>query len=113
MPVRTFSASVAAGATYLPLSDWQYRFPPKTAMLELIYNATAAGCVGNLTTGSESIIQAESPVSAGGTAGVIPSRFTQEPIVDMVDPGQETVLTVRNTTGGAITVSGIVVLTYK
>jgi hypothetical protein len=113
MPVRTFTSSVAAGATYTPFSDWQYRFPPKTAMLEVLINATATGCVMNLTTGSESIVQSESPVSAGGTASVIPSRFTQEPIVDLVDPGQETVLTIRNTSGGAITVSGQGILTYK
>lgn len=113
MPVRTFTASVAAGGTYTPLSDWQYRFPPARAMLEVLVNATATGCVMNLTTGSESIVQAESPVAAGGTAGVVPSRFTQEPIVDMVDPGQESVITIRNTTGGAITVTGQAILTYK
>ena len=113
MPVRTFTAAVAAGATYTPLADWQFRFPPKQAMLEILVNATAVLCVMNLTTGSESIVQSESPVSAGGTAGVVPSRFTQEPIVDLVDPGQETVLTIRNTSGAPITVTGQAILTYK
>jgi hypothetical protein len=43
----------------------------------------------------------------------MPSRLNAEPAVDMVDPGDEIVLTVRNTSGGAVTVNGVAVLTYK
>lgn len=113
MPQFNFSASVAGGASALPLSTWQFRFPPKPSLLELMVNATAVGCVMNLTTGAESIVQAESPVAAGGTAGVLPSRLGTEPIVDKVEPGEEIVLTIRNTTGGAITVNGVAILTYS
>lgn len=113
MPMFTFTAAVAAGGTYLPLSTWQFRQPARKAILEVMTNATATGCVQNLTTGAESIIQAECPVQAGGTAGVIPARLAAEPAVDMVDPGDEIVLTVRNTSGGTITVNGVAILTYK
>jgi len=113
MPQFNFTTSVAAGTVVLPLQTWQYRFPPKSALISLIVNATAAGVVMNLTTGAESIVQSESPVSAGGTAGVLPSSFNQNPIVDAVDAGEEIVLSLRNTTGGAITVNGIVEMTYK
>lgn len=113
MPQFNFSSSVAAGATALPLQNWQFRFPPKTSLLELLVNATAVGVVMNLTTGSESIVQAESPVPAGGTAGVLPARLNVEPIVDKVDPGEEIVLTLRNTSGGAITVNVVAILTYS
>lgn len=113
MPQFNFSASVAAGGTSLPLSTWQFRFPPKPSLLELMINATATGCVMNLTTGAESIVQAEAPVQAGGTAGVLPARLNVEPIVDKVDPGEEIVLTVRNTSGGAITINGVAILTYS
>lgn len=113
MPQFNFSASVAAGATSLPLQNWQFRFPPKGALLELLINATAAGMVMNLTTGAESIVQAESPVPAGGTAGVLPARLNVEPIVDKVDPGEEIVLTLRNTSGGAITANVVAILTYS
>lgn len=112
MPLFTFSTSVAAGATATPLSSWQYRFPPKKSLLELMLNATAAGVVMNLTTGAESIVQSDSPVSGGGTAGTLPARLNNEPVVDKVDPGEEIVLSVRNTTAGAITVNGVVVITY-
>jgi len=113
MPMFPFTAAVLTGATYLPLSTWQFRQPARKAILEVFVNATAVGCVQNLTTGAESIVQAECPVSAGGTAGVLPARLNTEPAVDMVDPGDELVLTVRNTTGGTITVNGVAVLTYK
>lgn len=82
-------------------------------MLEVMINATAVGVVQNLTTGPESIVQAESPVSAGGTAGVLPARLNNEPIVDAVLPGEEIVHTLRNTTAGSITVNGVAILTYK
>jgi len=113
MPMFPFTQAVTTGATYLPLSTWQFRQPAKPAILEVFVNATAVGCVQNLTTGSESIVQAECPVSAGGTAGVIPARLNTEPAVDQVDAGDELVLTVRNTTGGTITVNGVAILTYK
>lgn len=112
MPQFNFSVSVAAGATAFPLSTWQYRFPPRMALLELLINAAATGVVMNLTTGAESIVQSESPVSAGGTAGVLPARLGTEPVADKVDPGEEIVLSVRNTTAGPIVVNGVAVMTY-
>lgn len=112
MPYFTFSQSVAAGASATPLSNWAYRFPGKPALLELMVNATAAGVVMNLTTGPESIVQSDSPVSAGGTAGVLPARLNLEPITDKVDAGEEIVLSLRNTTAGAITVNGVAEITY-
>lgn len=113
MPQFNFVNAIAAGAIATPLQTWQYRFPPKAALISVILNATAVGVVMNLTTGAESIVQSESPVSAGGTAGVIPSMFAQNPIVDAVDAGEEIVLTLRNTTGATVTVSGLVEMTYK
>lgn len=113
MPQFNFSSSIAAGATATPLSSWQFRFPPKPSLLELMVNGSATGLVMNLTTGAESIVQAESVVSGGGTAGTLPARLNTEPIVDQVDGGEEIVLTVRNPTAGAITVNGVAVLTYK
>lgn len=112
MPQFNFTAAVGAGATYTPLSNWQFRFPPKPALLELIVNATAVGCVMSLTTGPESIVQSDNPVSAGGTAGVLPARLNTEPIVDKVNAGEESVVAIRNTTAGAITINGVAILTY-
>lgn len=121
MPLFTFTKSLAAGEVFSPFNQgatgsgtpWQYRFPPKKSLLEVLCNATAVGIVHNLVTGAESIVQSESPVTAGGTAGVLPARLNVEPIVDEVEAGQELVLTFRNTTGGAVTVNGQAILTYR
>lgn len=113
MPQQNFSLSVPANQSVQPLTGWQFRIPQKAAMIELFINATAAGLVFSLTTGSESIVQADTPVSAGGTAGVLPARLNSEPIVDVVLPLDEIVLTVRNTTGAAITVNGVLTMTYQ
>jgi hypothetical protein len=113
VPMFTFSQSVAAGGIAQPLGAWNYRFPPKQALFELLINATGTGIVQNVTTGPESIVQSESPVSAGGTSGVLPARLTVEPIVDMVNAGEELVLNIRNTSAGALVVNGIAIITYK
>jgi hypothetical protein len=113
MPMFTFSTAVAAGAAAQPLSGWNYRFPPKNALFELIINATGVGMVQNVTTGPESIVQSDSPVSAGGVAGTLPARLSTEPIVDMVNAGEELVLNLRNTSAGTITVNGVAIITYK
>jgi hypothetical protein len=113
MPMFTFVQSVAAGATFQPLAGWNYRFPPKNALFELLLNATAIGMVVNVTTGPESIVQADSPISAGGVAGTLPARLSTEPIVDMVAAGEELVANIRNTTAGAVSVNGVAIITYK
>lgn len=113
MPQFNYTASIAAGATVFPLQNWNFRFPPKIALLELLVNASAIGLVMELTTGPESIVQSSSAVSAGGVAGTLPARLNTEPIVDMVDPGEEIVLAIRNTSGGAVTANVIAVMTYK
>jgi hypothetical protein len=113
MPMFTFSTTIAAGGTAQPLSQWNYRFPPKTALFELLLNATGVNVVMNVTTGPESIVQSDSPVSAGGTAGVLPARLSTEPIVDMVSQGEELVLNLRNNDAAARTVNGVAIITYK
>ena len=113
MPLFTFVTAILAGATSFPLANWQFRYPPVDSLLEVMLGTSAVGVVMNLTTGPESIVQAESPVGIGFAAGTLPARINNEPIVDMVPKGQEIVLSLRNTTGGTLTVNGVVVLTYK
>lgn len=113
MPHFNFVTTVAAGGTAFPLATWQFRFPPKQSLLELLINATGINVVMALTTGAESIVQSENPVSAGGTAGVLPARLNTEPIVDKVDPGEEIVLSLRNADAASRTVQGTAILTYS
>lgn len=113
MPMLTVSQSIAASGQLNVLDNWNYEFPPKDALFEVLVNGSAVGLTMNLTTGAESIVPAGSPVSSGGTAGVLPARLNVEPIVDMVAAGEKLVLLINNTTGGAITVNVVAILTYK
>lgn len=113
MPYFAYTASVAAGATVYPLANWQYRQPNFPAVLEMAVNSVATGVVHGLTTGAESIVQSETPVTAGGVAGTLPARLNTEFITDAVLPGEEIVHTVRNTGGAATTVNAVYVLTPK
>lgn len=107
MPAFKFTSSIAAAATFSPLDSWNYETPPRPGVMTLLHNATASGLVCIWTSGSDQILQ-ESPVEAGGTAGVIPSRLTVEPVIDPIAAFDKQRLAYRNPTGGAITVNGMV-----
>lgn len=101
----TFNQSVAAGATYEPLNGWQYEYAPFGGVVKINFDAAAVGMVVTVTSGSDTL-QERSPVSAGGTAGVIPADFDQEPLTDEVAAGDRIKVLFENTTGGAINVQG-------
>jgi hypothetical protein len=110
MPSFPFTQSVAAGATYLPLDGWQYEYLPFPAMVEILLNATAVGIVATVTSGADTLME-EAPVQAGGTAGVIPSPLNAAALQDAAAAGDRLKIRVRNTTGGAVTVNGVINIT--
>lgn len=110
MPRFPFTASVAAGATYTPLTGWQYEYLPFPAIVEVGLNAAATGVVATVTSGSD-VLQEESPVAAGGTAGVIPSKLNVDFLQDQAAAGDRLKVSARNTTAGAIVVNGVVIIT--
>jgi len=107
MPSFTFSASVAAGATFEPLVGWQYQYMPWPAEMTVLARATAIAMVNTYTSGSETIVE-ESPTQAGGVAGVIPSPLNTPVQGWMAAAGDLIKLRYRNTSGAAITVDGII-----
>lgn len=107
-----WSQLIAAGATFNPLSDWQYETPDGNGVIEVFERATAVGLVSAVTAAGDNIKQ-EGPVQSGGTAGITPSRLNTEPVVGGVKKGQKIRVAYRNPTGGGITVDGQIVLTMK
>jgi hypothetical protein len=107
------TASVAAGATYAPLSGpppWQYQYPDVDCLVELIVDAVATGMVVSLYSGGDTI-QQESPVSGGGTIAVIPNVLNGTVVTGRAAKGKLLSVNFRNTTGGAIAgVSGKITL---
>lgn len=107
MPNLTWSQSIAAGATFNPLSDWQYQYVPYGGGIGILHRATATGLVATITSGSDTL-QERAPVPAGGTAGNIPSPLDVPTIEDLVAAGDFLKISYENPTAGAITVDGII-----
>ena len=107
MPSFTFTQSVAAGATFEPLTGWQYQYLPWPAEVNVLARADAVAMVQTYTSGSETIVE-ESPTQAGGTSGVTPSALNTPVQGWMAAAGDLLKLRYRNTSGGAIVVDGII-----
>lgn len=107
MPSFIFTQSVAAGANFTPLAGWQYQYLPWPAEVTVMSRATAIDVVQTYTSGSETIVE-ESPVQAGGTAGVTPSPLNTPVQGWHAAAGDLLKLTYRNTSGAAVTVDGII-----
>jgi len=107
VPSFIYSQSIAAGATFNPLAGWQFEYVPWPAGVGVLSRAAAVGIVNTFTSGSETIVE-ESPVQAGGTAGVTPAALTTTPQGWQAAAGDRLKLNYRNTTGGAVVVDGII-----
>jgi len=107
MPSFTFSEAVVAGATFRPLTGWQYQYLPWPAEVTVLARAVAVGIVNTYTSGSETIVE-ESPVQAGGTTGVIPSPLNTPVQGWQAAAGDLLKLSYRNTTVGTVNVEGII-----
>jgi len=110
MPSFIYSQSVAAGAVFNPLVGWQYQYLPWPAEVNVLSRATAIAMVQVFTSGSETIVE-ESPVQAGGTAGVTPSALNTPVQGWHAAAGDLLKLNYRNTSGAAITIDGIIEVT--
>lgn len=107
-----WSQSIAAGATFNPLRDWDYETPDGNGVVQVFERATAVGLLSAVKAAGESIKQ-EGPVQAGGTAGVLPAFNTTTPWEGTVRKGQKLSVAYRNPTAGAIVVDGQIILTMK
>ncbi len=107
MPSFIFTQAILAGATFNPLVGWQYQYLPWPAEVSVLARATAVAMVQVYTSGSETIVE-ESPTQAGGTAGVTPSPLNTPVQGWHAAAGDLLKLNYRNTSGGTITVDGII-----
>jgi len=107
MPSFIFSQAVLAGATFEPLVGWQYQYLPWPAEVLVMSRATAVAVTQVYTSGSETIVE-ESPVQAGGTAGVTPASLNTPVQGWHAAAGDLLKLRYRNTSGSTITIDGII-----
>lgn len=110
MPSFTFSTNILTGATARPLDGWQYEYLPWPAEITVLSRATLIDMLAVFTSGSETIVE-ESPVQAGGTAGVIPSPLNT-PVQGWHGAGGDRLkLSFRNTNAATNRVDGIIEIT--
>lgn len=107
MPTFRYSQSIATGATFDPLVNWQYRYLPWPAQVTVLAQSTGVGMLNTLTSGSETIVE-ESPCQAGGTAGNTPSALNTPPDMWQAAAGDLLKLNYRNTNAAAQTVDGVI-----
>lgn len=109
MPSLSFSRSVAAGATDFPLAAlaWTFEQLPYPAAVRVFLRTTAVGVLARIQTGSE-MVQDETPIQSGGTAGVTPSQLNTTPTEFLAPAGDRLSVAIRNTTAGALTIDGLV-----
>lgn len=105
MAIFPFSVALAAGATVDVADGWNYQYIPKNGAIKCLARATAVGILGTFQATARTLLQ-DSPVQAGGTAGVTPSDFTTQGTIAKVKGGERMSFRFRNPTGGAITIDG-------
>ena len=105
VPKLSWNSSIAAGATFQPLLGWQYEYSPFGGVISILHRTTLTGVVATITTGSDTL-QERSPVSAGGTDGVIPSSLDVPPLVEEVAQGDRLKILYENTSGVGVTATG-------
>lgn len=105
VPKFSWNQSIAGGGTFEPLNGWQYEYAPFGGMITILHRADGVGVVATITTGSDTL-QERSPVSAGGTDGIMPSALDVPPLVDEVAGGDRLKVAYSNTSGVARIVTG-------
>lgn len=108
-PRLQFSQSVAAGATFDPLAASIYRYLPWSAFISVTAWTTATGIFVQSLSGSELILP-ECPIDFGApAAGRIPrAGFDVTPLEFSAPAGDLLQLIFRNSTAGALTISGFI-----
>lgn len=108
-PRVQFSQSVAAGAVFDPLQASIYRYLPFNAHISITAWTTATGVLLQALSGSELILP-EAPIDFGApAAGRIPrAGFDVTPLEFSAPAGDLLQMLFRNSTAGALTVSGFI-----
>lgn len=111
MPMLTWSRSIAAGATDTPIQTlaWQYQYVPWPASCKVGQKTTATGVTQAIFSGSQTVMES-SPIQVVATVGVTPSELNTPFTYWVAAAGDFLKILDTNTTAGALTVDGIIVI---
>lgn len=114
MAFFTWNLTMATGTSTNPLdqtgAEWKYKYLPFPCVVEILHRATVTGVLVQITAGSDEI-QQESPVSAGGTDGVLTGRLNVEPVTFKASGGDLILIRYRNTNAGNAIIQGSIEIT--
>jgi len=93
------------------LANWQYRYAPFRGMVRIGVNTTASAGATDISifTGSQNVVE-QSPISAGGTAGVMPAPLNVPYFEFIVDPGDLISTRINELAGATPTVNMFVAI---
>lgn len=107
MPRLVVNQSIAAGTSVDLFATSQYRYLPFRARMRSLLWSTATGVLLNVTAGSTTI-QPEGTLDNGAAAGGMPTPFEVDPLEFIGAPSDLVQYVVRNTTAGALVVTGLI-----
>jgi len=110
MPTFRYTTVMTANGSADPLANWQYRYLPWPARVEHLNVSTDVNVVKTVTSGAETIVE-ESPVQAGGVAGVTPSPLNVSADSWNAAAGDLLKVGLRETAGGTPSVMGVIEVT--
>src|SRR5438067_13122867 len=92
MPDFSFSQALTANQLdFRPLANWKYRRLPYRALVTVLINATGVSARETIGAGAQNIKQ-KSPITSGGTAGVLPFQFNNTVMQVVADSFDELIV---------------------
>jgi hypothetical protein len=110
VPYLSWSRAILTLATDTPIQTlaWQYQYLPWPANVKIGQKTTAIGVTQAIYSGSQTIMET-SVIQVVATAGVTPSELNTPFVYFRAAAGDFLKILNTNTTGGTLTVDGIVV----
>lgn len=102
MPIITYNTSLAAAASVNIMANSIYETIFRPARVNVGLLASVTGLTAQVTTGSDVLCEAGTPVGVTGFAGRLPVFPDDFHLVDVVGPGERIKVLLTNPTGGAI-----------
>lgn len=112
MPIVTATASLAAAASVNVMQNSIYETLFRPARINFGVLGSAAGLTMQVSTGSDILAEAGTPVGQSGFASRLPVYPDDFHLVDVAAPGDRVKCLITNPTGGAITYLVSIIITW-
>lgn len=112
MPIITYNTALAAAASVNVMANSIYETLFRPARVNFGVLGSAAGLTMQVSTGSDLLAEAGTPVGVTGFAGRLPVFPDDFHLVDVAGPGDRLKCLITNPTGGALTPLVSIIITW-